>query len=520
MVPPGNSSVFWRSSRWQGAEEMEALVSGQNGFSERLGPETAWSLGVYTLRWIGAGDSGAHDHRAAHRRWWWWKDRWTLLEEIFPDKLKHDHLAECLREVFALQAKEGESVAEWTSRVQESFSKCRRQVSVEFPAEARGWITLNYSGLSSRSAGHSGGQNRWKSQVWDSGFKHAPLIPDYVASTKAKKWNAAFLADPPHGFHEDEFHHAEPGDSIVFEEVEAFLSEYGVQAEDFTGEFDEAESAEILAANWKDRRNEIARLQKTQNFKQVFQHQFKENLSEVKKRTRCRKSNKLGHWARECTMAKGKGKTSASSSDWSGQAHGAALVEGQPLNEPWCCLNICWFLALVLVLSSLAVARRWLVKQHSMSCSGCMRKGDRAAMPSQTERFVCLWKQQRRVFQPWGRSPSGHQRPQWSCWSCNHQWAGPLAAQSFHPEEPWSHTGFWWGHFILERRWATNLASQQCRSIHDQHPELPCAWNTDVWATWCQPSSFSEHPTCRSSWDHGRKCQTVDQAWGPMCRVQ
>jgi hypothetical protein len=54
---------------------------------------------------------------------------WTLLEERFPDKLKHDHLAECLREVFALQAKEGESVAEWTSRVQESFSKCRRQVS-------------------------------------------------------------------------------------------------------------------------------------------------------------------------------------------------------------------------------------------------------------------------------------------------------------------------------------------------------------------------------------------------------
>ena len=283
--------------------------------------------------------------------------------------------------------------------------------SVKYPAEARGWITLNCSGLSSDQqaivVAKTGANLKFETAV----SSMRPCFPDYVASTKAKKWNAAFLADPPHGFHEDEFHHAKPGDSIVFEEVEAFLSEYGVQAEDFTGEFDEAESAEILAANWKDRRNEIARLQKTQNFKQVskIQHQFKENLSEVKERIRCRKCNKLGHWARECTMAKGKGKSSASSSDWSGQANGAALVEGQPLNEPWCCLNIRWFLALVLVLSILAVARRWLVKQHSMSCSGCMRKEDRAAMPSQTERFVCLWKQQRRV----GRPPCCSVVPPW-----------------------------------------------------------------------------------------------------------
>ena len=257
---------------------------------------------------------------------------WTLLEERFPDKLKHDHLAECLREVFALHAKEGESMAEWTSRVQESFSKCRRKVSVEFPSEARGWITLNCSGLSSDQlaivVAKTGGDLKFETVV----SSMRSCFPDYVASTKAKKSNATFLADAPHGFHEDEPHHAEPGDSIVFEEVEAFLSEYG---EDFTGEFDEAESAEILAANWKDRRNEIACLQKTRNFKQVskIQQQFKEDLSEVKKRTRCRKCNKLGHWARECPMSKGKGKSSASSSDRPGQANGAALVEGQSTNE-------------------------------------------------------------------------------------------------------------------------------------------------------------------------------------------
>lgn len=112
---------------------------------------------------------------------------WTLLEEIFPDKLKHDHLAECLREVFALQAKEGESLAEWTSRVQESFSKCRCQVSVEFPAEARGWITLNCSGLSSDQraivVAKTGGNLKFETVV----SSMRPCFPDYVASTKAKK---------------------------------------------------------------------------------------------------------------------------------------------------------------------------------------------------------------------------------------------------------------------------------------------------------------------------------------------
>ena len=63
---------------------------------------------------------------------------WSALEERFPDKLKHDHLAECLSEVFNLGAKEGENMAGWCSRVQETFAKCRRKVAVDFPSEARG----------------------------------------------------------------------------------------------------------------------------------------------------------------------------------------------------------------------------------------------------------------------------------------------------------------------------------------------------------------------------------------------
>ena len=39
---------------------------------------------------------------------------WKLLEERFPDRLQHDLLAECLKEVFNLAAKDGETMPAWT----------------------------------------------------------------------------------------------------------------------------------------------------------------------------------------------------------------------------------------------------------------------------------------------------------------------------------------------------------------------------------------------------------------------
>lgn len=73
---------------------------------------------------------------------------WGILNKRFPDKQKHDWMAECLREVFQIQAQEGESMTQWCSRVQEVFSRCKRKVAVDFPTEARGWIRLHSSGLS------------------------------------------------------------------------------------------------------------------------------------------------------------------------------------------------------------------------------------------------------------------------------------------------------------------------------------------------------------------------------------
>lgn len=57
---------------------------------------------------------------------------WSALDDRFPDRLQHDHLTECLREVFHLAPRDGETVVEWCAKVMETFARCRRKVQVEF----------------------------------------------------------------------------------------------------------------------------------------------------------------------------------------------------------------------------------------------------------------------------------------------------------------------------------------------------------------------------------------------------
>jgi len=43
------------------------------------------------------------------------KHIWSVLDERFPDKQKHDWMAECLREVFQITSSEGETMTAFTS---------------------------------------------------------------------------------------------------------------------------------------------------------------------------------------------------------------------------------------------------------------------------------------------------------------------------------------------------------------------------------------------------------------------
>ena len=55
---------------------------------------------------------------------------WQLLDQRFPEKEKTDELAEVLGEIFALRARDGESLRSWISRSTELYlEKDWRQIS-------------------------------------------------------------------------------------------------------------------------------------------------------------------------------------------------------------------------------------------------------------------------------------------------------------------------------------------------------------------------------------------------------
>jgi hypothetical protein len=191
------------------------------------------------------------------------KHLWKALDERFPDKLKHDWLAECLKEVFTLSQSEGETIVAWTSKVQEAFAKCRRKVEVDFPSEARGWICLNASGLSEdqRAIVTTKTQGDFKIETVVAAMRSC--FPDFKATAKQTKPKpvTAFLAQDEVETGDEELASTEVHDAVIFEDLEAFLADHGVSAQEnqSTEVFDELETAEILAATWREKRSEISR---------------------------------------------------------------------------------------------------------------------------------------------------------------------------------------------------------------------------------------------------------------------
>ena len=133
-----------------------------------------------------------------------------------------------------MSAKHGETIAAWTSRVQETFSKCRRKVSVDFQNEARGWICLTSSGLSTdqRAIVTAKTNGELKFEVVAAAMRSC--FPEFRASRKAQSASALLVQQPEMDESEADVGPQlaeEAPDAVSFDEVEAFLAEYGVQSD-------------------------------------------------------------------------------------------------------------------------------------------------------------------------------------------------------------------------------------------------------------------------------------------------
>ena len=263
---------------------------------------------------------------------------WDALHSRFPEKEPLDQMGEVLGEVFALCAADGETSKQWTARVKETFERCRLgKAQTDFPTSARGWITINCAGLTEQEKAiiKAKTQGSLEFDVVAAAFRSC--FPMYKASgSKSRRPIGALVVNTEPA--ESDLNVGEEPDQ--FQDVEAFLADHGEKVEQDI--ISESEAAEALAVAWKDRRQEIQKHQQVRKFgSRQSNHQtsrsFRIEVEELKRRTRCRKCGKIGHWARECRSStqssKGPGGSStgyASSSHKAENTATADLVEHEP----------------------------------------------------------------------------------------------------------------------------------------------------------------------------------------------
>ena len=236
----------------------------------------------------------------------------ALLDQRWPERDRTDEIGEHITEIFLLKAKEGELLRTWCARSRECFDRCHRKTGVTFPEEAKGWILLHCSGMSEEQRAvvlaRTVGDLKFDtlSQAMRSCFpefvvpKKRAAAAHYVENEDLDWWSSA-------GYHDDGSYEAADGEAAEdasFQDVELFLTEHD-QDHSMEGEtFLEEEVAEVLAATWRDKRQELNKLQRGRKFHKADQlkRSFRIEVEELKKKTQCRRCGQVGHWARECRV--------------------------------------------------------------------------------------------------------------------------------------------------------------------------------------------------------------------------
>ena len=273
-----------------------------------------------------------------------------LLDRRFPEKDKTDELGEMMHEIFALKTQTGETVKGWIGRASEVFERLKRKTNVDFPEEARGWLILNRCGLTEEQRAIVLARAGGKLTRTEIGTALRSCYPDLVLSQR--KSAAVHLVEDEADIHIEE----PPTSEMDFDDIELLLAEHGHKPSEPSpsDEFEEVDVAEILAVTWKEKRAEINRLQKARKFQQVkeMKRQFRVEVEEIKKKTKCHKCQRMGHWARECPS---KGPTNRPSGSKPASASGAASVESVQMH----------FIAAVQANQSLVERLRSLVADRS-----------------------------------------------------------------------------------------------------------------------------------------------------------
>lgn len=236
---------------------------------------------------------------------------------------------EHIAEVFALRAKENETLRQWSARALETFDRCSRKSGVKFPPEARGWILLNCSGMSESDRAVILARCQGSLKFEDVSQSMRSCFPDYVVPKK-KSYHAHVLDDLAG---DDDGAGMAPSGSTDLQDVEMFLAEHGHDFNEPNEEselvLEEAEAAEVLAATWKERRAELNKLQRGRKFAQAqdVRRSFKVDVEEVKRRSRCWKCQKIGHFARDCRSKAAAASGASSTSHSTNRDHAAGAVE-------------------------------------------------------------------------------------------------------------------------------------------------------------------------------------------------
>ena len=253
---------------------------------------------------------------------------WKVLQQRFPEKEPYDQMGEALGEVFSLSANDGETGKQWTSRVRETFEKCKRKANTDFPSAAQGWIVLNCAGLSEEQKAIIKAKTQGSLQFDDISAAFRSCFPLYKANNKARRPLGALVVE------DDGVDSTTTGSKNIEEsddflnDVESFLAEHQALQPSLE-EVSEGEAAEALAVSWQERRKEINKTVQSRRFGAGSSYgdgarrSFKVEVEELKKRTRCRKCGKVGHWARECRSGRSEWQNPKSSSG-SGSAPSAS----------------------------------------------------------------------------------------------------------------------------------------------------------------------------------------------------